>query len=159
MNKYLCQDCRSNNNGWCTVRKCNGLKKLNITSCNTFEGKNKIEFTNGSKIETIKTDSVAKGKRAELKPVDDYCDMEYKSESYRVLGKREMLWKIQMQIVGINQEEDMSYEEKYNALVGSIKSIGIHLEFEEKLWEMDGIIDSMIDEDMVEYSRNINKLI
>ena len=71
MSKYLCQDCRSNNNGWCTVRKCNGLKKLNITSCNTFEGKNKIEFTNGSKIETIKTDSVARGKRAERKPVDD----------------------------------------------------------------------------------------
>ena len=37
---YLCQDCKSNNNGWCIVRKCNGLKKLNITNCNTYEDKN-----------------------------------------------------------------------------------------------------------------------
>lgn len=29
---YICQDCVNNNNGWCTVRKCNGLKKLNITN-------------------------------------------------------------------------------------------------------------------------------
>ena len=74
MSKYLCQDCKSNNNGWCTVRKCNGLKKLNVTSYNTFEDKNVIEFENGSKIETIKTDSMVRGKRAEMKTVDDYCD-------------------------------------------------------------------------------------
>ena len=147
MSKYLCQDCRSNNNGWCTVRKCNGLKKLNITSCNTFEDKS-------STIVKVNQPSYPKPPRNE-----QYEEKEDNSQSYRVLGKREMLWSIQMQIVGINKDKNLSYEEKYNALVGSIKSIGIHLEFEEKLWEMDSIIDSMIDEDMVEYSRNINKLI
>lgn len=154
MSKYLCQDCKSNNNGWCTVRKCNGLKKLNITSCNTFEDKNKIEFTNGSSVTTIEGNSV-RGKRSEML----LQEVNVNTESYRVLGKREMLWKIQMQILGINSDEVVSYEDKYYALVGSIKSLGKHLEFEEELWEMDNIIDSEIDRDMVEYSRNINKLI
>lgn len=31
MRDYLCKDCPNNNNGWCTVKKCQGLKS--ITEC------------------------------------------------------------------------------------------------------------------------------
>lgn len=125
---YLCQDCKSNNNGWCIVRKCNGLKKLNITNCNTYEDKNVVEFIGDEK--------------------------DNNSESYRVLGKRQMLWNIQKQIVAIN-ESDESYEEKYKGLVDCIKSFGIHLNFEEDLWGVNSIVDSMID-DMIKESKYIN---
>lgn len=143
MSKYLCQDCKNNNNGWCTVRKCNGLKKLNITSCNTFEGKNTIEFVNGSKITTIEGDS-SRSKRAELKD---------NSVAFRVLGQREMLWKIQMQIFAINKDTISTYEDKYKSLVESVKSIGLHLDFEEELWNVNNIVDSMIDDDMIKASK------
>lgn len=136
MSKYLCQDCKSNNNGWCTVRKCNGLKKLNITSCNTYSGN----------IET-------RGKRFDSKILDD--SGEYKNEAYKVLGKREMLWRIQMQVVAIDKD-DSNYEEKYKALIDCIKSIGIHLNFEERLWKVDDIIDSIIDSDILKDSKYIN---
>lgn len=30
---YLCENCKNNNNGWCTANKFNGLKKKNIQEC------------------------------------------------------------------------------------------------------------------------------
>lgn len=158
---YLCQNCKSNNNGWCTVRKCNGLKKLNITSCNTYEDKNidetKIMCGNENVIDVIKTKSITRGERAKLKPVDDYSDLESNSEAYRVLGKRHMLWNIQMQIAAINK--DVPEEERYNALLTCIKSFLQIQEFEEKLYHVDKIIDSIIDSDMIEQSKRLGKLL
>ena len=66
-----------------------------------------------------------------------------------------MLWNIQKQIVAIN-ESDESYEEKYKGLVDCIKSFGIHLNFEEDLWGVNSIVDSMIDDDMIKESKYIN---
>lgn len=66
-----------------------------------------------------------------------------------------MLWKIQSQIVAIN-EDDMSYEEKYKSLVECIKNFGSYLEFEEKLWNVESVVDSMIDEDMIKDSKYMN---
>ena len=156
MSKYLCQDCKSNNNGWCTVRRCNGLKKLNITSCNTYENKGDkpIEIANQPTFPRPKKPMVVK--RAEPLVFDNKDD---DSEAYRVLGKRQMLWNIQCQIVAINKDDDLNYEEKYKELVSSIKSLGEHLEFEEKLWKVDDIIDSMIDEAMVKDSKYMNKML
>lgn len=34
MNTYICKDCHYNHNGWCTERKCQGLKK--IMDCNSY---------------------------------------------------------------------------------------------------------------------------
>lgn len=151
MSKYLCQDCKSNNNGWCTVRKCNGLKKLNITSCNTYDDKN-----NDKPIEIANQPSFPKPQ----KPIMTKCkDQSNNSEAYKVLGKRQMLWNIQCQIVAINQDNDINYEEKYKTLVSSIKSLGEHLEFEENLWKVSDVIDSMIDEDMVRDSKYMNKIL
>lgn len=148
MSKYLCQDCKSNNNGWCTVRKCNGLKKLNINSCNTYEGRN------DKPIEVANQPTFPRTERLVDK---DRC--KNNSEAYRVLGKRQILWNIQSQIVAINQDNDLNYEEKYKSLVSSIKSLGGHLEFEEKLWKVDDIIDSIIDEDIVKDSKYMNKIL
>lgn len=152
---YLCQTCKSNNNGWCIVRKCNGLKKLNIMSCNTYEDKNKC-CDEVKIVDVIKTQPIARGKRAEISVYDDY-DAGFKdnSEAYRVLGKRQMLWNIQSQIAAIN-ESDESYEEKYKGLVDCVKSFGIHLNFEEDLWKVSNVIDSMIDEAMIKESKYIN---
>lgn len=147
MSKYLCQDCINNNNGWCTVRKCNGLKKMNITSCNTFEDRN-------STIVKVKQPSYPKSPRVEKEAIE-----KVNTQGYRTLGQREMLWKIQMQIIGINEDNILSEKDKYTELVRVIKELGKHLEFEERLWEMDKIIDSELDEDMVNYSRNINNLL
>ena len=150
---YLCQECKSNNNGWCTVRKCNGLKKLNIDSCNTYESRNVIEFENGSKITEIK-DSPTRGKRSELKPVDDYSNLKDENdntEAYRVLGKRQMLWSIQLQVMAINDK--VPKEERYDALVKCLKSIAKIQQFEEGLYKVEDILESVIDEDMIEQSK------
>ena len=37
MSKYLCVECKFNNNGWCKQKKMNGLKKLNIQECDDFK--------------------------------------------------------------------------------------------------------------------------
>ena len=36
MSKYLCEDCKYNNNGWCKTHKINGLKARNIIQCKEF---------------------------------------------------------------------------------------------------------------------------
>jgi hypothetical protein len=36
MAKYLCQECKSNNNGWCKEFNMNGLKAKNIQECKSF---------------------------------------------------------------------------------------------------------------------------
>lgn len=145
---YICQDCVNNNNGWCTVRKCNGLKKLNITSCNTYESKdNDIN----KPCEVANQPTYPKPPR----PSSNSEHIRLNRQAHRVLGKREMLWKIQSQVVAIN-EDDMSYEEKYKSLVECIKNFGSHLEFEEKLWNVKNIVDSMIDEGMIKDSKYMN---
>lgn len=37
---YKCQDCKNNNNGWCNIKKFNGLKKKNIENCEDYKGDN-----------------------------------------------------------------------------------------------------------------------
>lgn len=37
MSYYLCQDCKHNNNGWCNVKRMNGLKKKGIIKCTDYE--------------------------------------------------------------------------------------------------------------------------
>lgn len=138
MSKYLCQNCKHNNNGWCTVKKCNGLKKMNITTCNDFAGKENV---------------VEKSKPSLFEEEDN------DSQSYRVLGKREMLWQIQLQIFGINEDNELSEEDKYKELVRCIKSFGSHLEFEEQLWEVDKVVNSMIDQDMIQHSKKMTELL
>lgn len=145
---YICQSCVNNNNGWCTVRKCNGLKKLNITSCNTYESKDN-DINKPCEVANQPTYPRPPRHSHKLRTI------RLNREAHRVLGKREMLWKIQSQIVAIN-EDDMSYEEKYKSLVECIKNFGSHLEFEEKLWNVDSIVDSMIDEDMIKDSKYMN---
>lgn len=155
---YLCQECKSNNNGWCTVRKCNGLKKLNITNCDTYEDKNIVKFTNGNKIEQIKGEWIAKGNRSKIiEFIGNEEVFDDNSEAYRTLGKRQMLWNIQMQVVAINK--DVPKEERYDALVECLKSFAKMQEFEESLYNVDKIIDSVIDSDMIEQSKYINKII
>lgn len=155
---YLCQECKSNNNGWCTVRKCNGLKKLNITSCDTYEDKNIVKFTNGNKIEQIKGEWIARGNRSKIiEFIGNEEVFDDNSKAYRALGKRQMLWNIQMQVVAINK--DVPKEERYDVLVKCLKSFAKMQEFEESLYNVDKIIDSVIDSDMIEQSKYINKII
>lgn len=148
MGKYLCQDCKLNNNGWCTVRKCNGLKKLNITSCNTYESKD-----DGVDKPCEVANQLTYPRPPRPGEISEHIRLNRKA--HRVLGEREMLWKIQSQVVAIN-EDDMSYEEKYKSLVECIKNFGSHLEFEEKLWNVESILDSMIDEGMIKDSKYMN---
>jgi len=37
MSKYLCESCKSNNNGWCKTKKMNGLKQKNIQECDSYK--------------------------------------------------------------------------------------------------------------------------
>ena len=34
---YMCEQCKNNNNGWCNIKKFNGLKKRNIRDCIYYE--------------------------------------------------------------------------------------------------------------------------
>ena len=34
---YKCQKCRYNNNGWCNIKRFNGLKKKNIQECEDYK--------------------------------------------------------------------------------------------------------------------------
>lgn len=143
---YLCNDCGNNNNGWCTVRKCNGLKKMNISSCNTYDSKQINELQ-------------PRGKRAESNLLDESCDYEINEkncEAHRVLGKRYILWNIQNQIVAINK--NVKKEERYEALVNCIKGFLQMQDFEEQLYKVEEIIDSVMDSDIIEQSKRLNKL-
>jgi hypothetical protein len=37
MSKYLCEECKFNNNGWCKIKKTNGLKQKNIQECDSYK--------------------------------------------------------------------------------------------------------------------------
>lgn len=34
---YKCETCKYNNNGWCNIKKFNGLKKKNIQECENYK--------------------------------------------------------------------------------------------------------------------------
>ncbi|MDK0595797.1 hypothetical protein P5F14_15290 [Clostridium perfringens] len=34
---YKCETCKYNNNGWCNIKKFNGLKKKNIQECEKYK--------------------------------------------------------------------------------------------------------------------------
>ena len=39
---YLCETCKNNNCGWCTVNRMNGLKKKNIQICDDYTKTNEM---------------------------------------------------------------------------------------------------------------------
>ena len=93
---YLCKECPNNNNGWCTAKKMQGLKS--VTSCE------------------IKENMIPKNIDDDENNINEF--------EYRCIGKREMLWTIQSQLLAIKRL-NISDENKWNELLKVINSIAI----------------------------------
>lgn len=127
---YLCRDCYYNNNGWCKKKKMQGLKQ--VTHCSEKPRAQQPEepvFSN-----------------EELN--DDY------GFSYRLLGKRELYWSLQRNIVAI--EQDDTIKDKYNEVLKVFGEFGRMLSQIEDLSKNDKILnESMIDIDLRKDSKSM----
>lgn len=130
---YICKDCTNNNHGWCNVLKRNKLKEIE-----TCTNKNKT-------INSIDTQTPQ--------------DKEVLNESYRVLGKREMLWNIQKQAIAIKNDNTIADYLKFELLCNCLNSIAQMQEYSEELYNVKDIIDSEIDQMMIIDSKNINQVL
>lgn len=147
---YLCKDCEHNNNGWCKKKSIQGLK--NITDCE-FKNNN-IEIL--GKIKDIECKEYESNNLnfndGSIIP-DHTKKEEVDTGAYKVMGKREMFWNIQLQMLGI--DEDSSIEDKYKALKQIMVNSEQTLLIDEKIWGI--AMDYSIDEDVVEESKFISK--
>lgn len=136
---YICKYCDNNKNGWCIVRKCQGLKS--ITECEVKNIKSLEDNTeNGSS---------NKLKNFKLNNID---------ETSKIFGKLEMLWSIQKQVLVI--DEDIAEEEKFNAVLKVLNSIEQMLVFSEDLYNVcEAIKGSVIDSDIMMDSMHMAKII
>lgn len=141
---YICESCASNNHGWCTVKKCNGLKKMNLQNCNTYEKLNIIQVNQPTYPKP---------------PRNEETDKKVLDEAYRVLGKREMLWNIQKQILAIKEDNTIADYLKFEVLCNCIGSIAQMQEYSEGLYEVENIIESEIDMLMLKDSKKMSGLI
>ena len=145
---YICKDCVHNNHGWCKALKRNKLKE--IDKCAMKD--------NGSKpikLRPFEEFITYNEPQTPVEPKEDKC----MDEAYRVLGKRDMLWNVQRQALAIKQNTSISETEKFKALCQCINSLSKTLEFSEKLYEVDFIIESEIDEMMIQDSKKISKVL
>lgn len=124
---YLCKNCKYNNNGWCTERKMQGLKS--VTKCSVMDKM--------------------------LYPAEPTNIIENNSDKYNQLGQRTMLWKIQRQMLAIDSDKKLSIEEKYDNLIQSITSLALMQDTNDKIFDIESILDSEIDADMISDSKRI----
>lgn len=152
---YICKDCIHNNYGWCKALKRNKLKE--IDKCAIKD--------NGSKPKKLRPFEELKNYEEpqapqEIKPLimpkkeDKVID-----DAYRVLGKREMLWNIQRQAIAIKNDNTIPNESKFEMLCHSLNSICQMQEYSEKIYNIEDIIDSEIDEMMIIDSKKIDKVL
>lgn len=131
----ICTDCTHNNNGWCKAKKTNkGLRDL--LSCE-LKVINKI----GSSIQIEENNSIR---------MPDLVE--------RHLGKREMFYNIQLQIIAIN-ESDIDDNEKYEELLKTMKNLELNLQTEEIIYKVQDNLYSEIDRDIIESSKCISRIL
>jgi len=119
---YLCKDCQYNKNGWCTKKSLQGLK--NIASC---------EFKDGSII-------------------SDVANIIKDSGAYKQFGKREMFYQIQMQMIGIKEDDNI---DKFETLMQVMVNLEKFLQIEEGIYGI--ALDYELDEDILNNSKAITK--
>lgn len=128
---YFCKDCGHNNNGWCPIKKRNGLK--DITECDS-------KTTNDKSC-----------------PIE--IDVEKNRYEYEAIGKRLMYWSIQRQIIALD-EEPISNEEKYIELIQVLNNLGDMLESTERIGNTLSIIElSEVESDMRKDSIHIKEML
>lgn len=142
---YLCKNCINNNHGWCKALKRNKLKEIDKCAMKD-DGSKPIELRPFEEFTTIDASSY---------PSQEEVDNKINTESYRVLGKREMLWNIQKQALAIKNDSKLDESTKFNILCDCINSIAYMQEFSEKLYKVEDIIDSEVDKWMIEDSKAI----
>ena len=145
---YICKDCVHNNHGWCKALKRNKLKEIDKCAMKN-DGSKPIKLRPFEEFITYNKPQTP------VEPKEDKC----MDEAYRVLGKRDMLWNVQRQALAIKQNTSISETEKFKALCQCINSLSKTLEFSEKLYEVDFIIESEIDEMMIQDSKKISKVL
>lgn len=144
---YLCKDCVHNNHGWCKVLKRNKLKEIDKCAVKD-DGSKKAELRPFEKLTSIPAPTYPGPSKTEQK--------EDNTEAYRVLGKREMLWNIQRQAIAIKEDNSIDASSKFEMLCHCINSIAQSQEYSEKIFKVEDIIDSEIDDMMIKDSKLIN---
>lgn len=70
MDRYLCEKCNFNNNGWCKIKQFNGLRKRNIQECNEYKTSFDEKDRNLDKL-------IELSRKEEEKFWNEYMDEEY----------------------------------------------------------------------------------
>ena len=131
---YFCKDCSNNNNGWCNVRKCQGLKAITFCAHKNMEVMQPIK---PKPVSPSKTGQQLKKSAAAV----DHAAIE------RVVGKIEAIWNIQRQAMAIMQQEPP--EKQMPAMMAVITSVSKALEYEKNIHKVEHFVSSMIDMDMI----------
>ncbi len=145
MAQYICLNCKHNNNGWCNERKMNGLKKLNIYTCESFKSK---EYAYSS---TTNTDSLPKYEKQNIIAANNTMKKLEEEELLAIgnkLGQREMLFNIQRQALANNGIVDLK-------VLSTLSSI---LEGSERIFDVEKYsmeVDNMIRESSITIARGI----
>lgn len=126
---YLCKDCNYNNNGWCKKRKIQGLKS--ILECEFKDYTN--EETEGNLEENhTHINSTEEKEEADYTP-------------YTIYGKREMLYNISMQVVGMEMQGVKTIQ--IDDLKQLLLSIGQVLDVEQQIFGIN--TNYIVEEDVV----------
>ena len=138
MKNYLCKDCKHNNHGWCVKTKRNKLKE--ITECShklmaedPFALPTMSENMTGFKPNTIATDHL---------PAIN--------ESGRIIGKRELLYTIQRQILAMEPEHAGNTLDELKKVLVTLNDT---IDIEENIYKVQ--YTSEIDKDIKISSNNI----
>lgn len=132
MANYICKECENNNHGWCKIKSRNKLKE--IKEC---------------KDRHVKDDSPEVLKKTENKYINTTNKEVINTESYKVFGKREMLYHIQCQIHAM--PKNSTIEEFKQVLLSLNQSLNI----EEAIHGI--AVEYMIDQDIIDNSKAIFK--
>ena len=95
--EYFCKDCVHNNNGWCPIKKMNGLKTVTECKDKRIEGY----------LSENESESYIKGLESISEPVDH--------TPYKNYGKREMFFHIQQQLEAM--ENDLTVKDVKQLMV------------------------------------------
>lgn len=138
MKNYLCKDCKHNNHGWCLKNKRNKLKE--ITECSF---KISMEDTFASPIMPQKM----KGFKPNIIATDHLPAM---NDSARIIGKRELLYTIQRQILAMEPEHAGNTLDEFKKVLVTLNDT---IDIEENIHKVQ--YTSEIDHDIKISSNNI----
>lgn len=140
---YICKHCPYNNNGWCNIKKIQGLK--NVLKCSDYDN---FVYKNLIIEDAIPEASKAKFLIPEVEENNTKeNDIEEKIDvqAHKIFGKIEMYFNLQMQIRAMPKE---NISEDLKEFIQVFNNIGKMLLVESEIHNVENSLTSMIEQDI-----------